>query len=349
MQENRSGDVTAILKVIKEQKDNFSKAIEAALSQSKHDLLDDSLADSIHQKICDAVNKLEIHILKQDGKKYLELRPDGIDVNANDFIISFCKQELGEWAEEEWRKISRYYGSGGLEGLVKNTNVTLKTVNEYNSESLALRLRSEIECEGIFQLSLRRIPCHTDYHEDPIWIYFIKKIRSSVFQVMGILFLLSFLGVSRGSFIKQINKQIANSPFLLLLVSGITTWLLYKLYKTYRNDKEIEAQKIAEKVRKELRDYYQKITKNRFMDRIVQILELNLREEIMRLDEAVKSFLQTSQTRKATISDNQLFLQSNLKQYQDEVKKFDRKLREIQRIKDKLQRHRPGNDTPILF
>jgi len=353
VQESKKGfieDTSSLLKVVKEQKESFSKSITISLGQAKHDLVDDSLADSIHQKIHDLIDELEACVIKQAGKKYLELKPAGVEANANDFIVAFCEQELLNWANEEWRKIRKCYGNGGLEGLVKSTNGILKTAHEQNNVNFALRIKNRIEFEGIFQSSLRKIPCQVVYHEDPAFIYFIKKIRSSVFQVMGILFLLSFLGLSRGSFIKSINKQISSSPFLSILAVGAIAWLLHKLYKTYRNDKVAELRKASEKVRKELHDYYQKVVKSRFVEKIAQILESSLKEEASRFDEEIKSFLERVQTNTVETKGHQVNLRNYLKECQDKIKELGKKLKKIQEIKSKLQneRQRENRDTREL-
>lgn len=338
-QKNGAEDVHAVLKVIKEQKDSFSKSIEASLNQSKQDLLDDSLSDSMPQKIHDVIHRLKIHIFKQSGRKYLGLKPDGIETEVNEFIIRFCEQELLDWADEEWIKIGGCYGNGGLEGLMGSANAILVTVGEENSDDFLFQFRKEIEFDGVFRFSLRKVPCCTDYSEDPIFIYFINKIRSSVFQIMGVLFLLSFLGLSRGDVIRNINKQISSSPFLLILALGTIVWLLYKLYRAYQADKESEAQKVAEKIRKELQDYYQKITKNRFVEKVVQVLDANLKEEMTRFDREVKTFLEAIQARASEARINRESSQSYLRNCQDAFKKLDKQLREVQKVKDKLQKN----------
>jgi len=331
-------DVSSLLKLVNEQKISFSKSIETALSYSKHDLLDDSLADSIQQKIQDLIDALEAHVVKQDGKKYLELRAGSSETNVNGFIVEFCEEELLKWANEEWRKIRRCYGNGGLEGLVRSSNVILKLIYEKSNTNFNPRIKHKVEFEGVFQSSLKRIPCRIEYQEDPTFIYFIKKIRSSVFQVMGILFLLSFLGLSRGSFMKGIVSRITSSPLLSLLALGMIIWLMYKLYKTYQSDRVAEVRKASEKIRQELRNYYQKVVKNRFAEKLTQSLEAFLKEEISRFDEGIKASLHTTGRIPTETRNGRMDFKAHLKDCQSNVIKLEKKLKDFQKVKDKLQR-----------
>lgn len=330
-------DIPFLIKTINEQKSSLLRAIEASLAQSKQDLLDDSLASSILQKIQDTVDELEAVVIKQRGEKYLELRAKHSESNVNDFILASCESELINWAGEEWRKICEEYGNGGLKGLVESSNHILRTTCEGVSTS-TVRIKPQIKLEGAFQASLRRIPNRIEYQEDPIWVYFIKKIRSSVFQVMGILFLLSFLGLSRANVIKSVNKQISNSIFLSILVVGMAIWLIYKLYKGYQKDKEIEIRKASEKVRQELKNYYHKVTKSRFVEKISQSLEGNLKSEINKFDASIKSLIDTASKSSFEARNNPVELRSYLRECQDQTKKLERKSRDVQRVKDKLQR-----------
>jgi len=331
-------DIPSLLKVINEQKASFSKAIETSFSYAKQDLLDDSLADSIQQRIQDLIDELEAHVIKQGGKKYLELRAGSSDANVKDFIVNFCEEELLEWANEEWRKIRKCYGNAGLEGLVRSSNVIMKSICEKSNTAFEFHARQRIEFGEVFQLVLRRVPCRIDYQEDSAFIYFVKKIRSSVFQVMGILFLLSFLGLSRGSFMKAIVGRVTSSPFLSLLALGMIAWLMYKLYKTYQNDRAAEVRKASEKIRQELRNYYQKVVKNRFAEKLTQRLETSLKEEMSRFDEGVKSFVYNTGKKAAATGNGQVDFKSYLKDCQSKLIRLEKKLKEIRKVKDRLQR-----------
>ncbi|PSB20392.1 hypothetical protein C7B65_08110 [Phormidesmis priestleyi ULC007] len=330
--------VSLLLKAINEQKMDLLKAINSSVSQAKQDLLDDSLSDSILQKIQELVDDLEAQVFKQEGKKYLELKAKGFESNVNDFIVQFCENELFKWADEEWRKIRKEYGNGGLESLVRSSNRLLKTACANSNKNCTAKIRPRLEVEGVFQASLRRIPVRIEYQAEPAWIYFIKKIRGSVFQVMGILFLFSFLGFSRTIIIRIINKQISSSFFLSIFVFGFIAWLTYKLYKDYQKNRDFDIHKSAEKIRQDLKNYYYKVVKNRFVERITQRLESQLKEEIDVFDQSLKSSLDITNKNSSETKDSQVDTKSYLRDCQDQTRRLERKLRDFQKIKDKFQR-----------
>ncbi|MBW4421096.1 MAG: FHA domain-containing protein [Myxacorys californica WJT36-NPBG1] len=331
-------DVSLLSKAINEQKIGLLRAIESSVSHAKQDLLDDFLADSILQKIQELVDSLEAQIFKQEGKKYLELRAKGVESNVNDFIVQFCESELLKWVDEEWRKILKEYGNGGLESLVESSNRLLKKVCANSNKDFTVKIKRRLELEGAFQASLRRIPVRIEYQQEPAWIYFFKRIRGSVFQVMGILFLFSFLGVSRPNIIRTINKQISGSLFLSIVVLGIITCLTYNLYKSYQKNRDLEIHKSAEKIRQDLKNYYYRVVKNHFVERIVQRLETQLKEEINSFDESIKAFLDITSRSSVVTNHSQVDTKSYLRDCQDQTKRLEKKLGNLQRIKDKLQR-----------
>ncbi|HIK17156.1 MAG TPA: FHA domain-containing protein [Leptolyngbyaceae cyanobacterium M33_DOE_097] len=327
---------------INEQKVWLLKSVETSLTQSKQDLLDDSLADSIIQKIQDLVSSLRACVVKQGTEKYLELNVQDSDLNVNDYLFDFCKRELLNWAEEEWRNICTTYGHGGLDNLRKNINGSSALSSEQKQSITRLTEKQRNHLEDIFQVPLKRINCRVAYREDPILLYFIKKVRSSIFQVMGILFLLSFLGFSRGAVIKSINKQISGSFLLTAIALSLIGWLLYKLYRNYQKDKGTEVQKASEKLRQELQGYYQRVIKGRFADKLVQSLKVFLQEEIDRCEEKLMD-THSEANDVLTSRDKQESTKIYLRECQSQATRMERIIRDLQRLKGKLQRLQVDN------
>lgn len=332
-------DTSSLLKAIHELKANVSKAVEAELNQAKQDLLDDSLADSILYELQQLIDSLGPYVTTQRNQKYLELRTKGRRSNVNEFIVDFCESYLLDWTDEEWRKIRKEYGNGGLEGLIKTSSVILEPVCEKKGKTLIMNIKREIEVVRVFQAPLRKIPCKVEHREDPAWLYFVKKIRTSVFQAMGILFLLSFLGLSRTKVIRSINQQIANSIFLSILVLGIIIWLVCQLYSEYQKSKNLEVHKVSERIKQDLKNYYQKVIKNRFVDKLSQCLEDYFKEEINQFDENIRSLLNATGKNAVERRNDPVDSRSYLRDYQTQLTKLERKLRDFQRIKIKLQRN----------
>lgn len=329
-------DLSTLIKRISEQKATLVETVDVALEQSKQDLVDDSLSNSILYRLSNAIDALEAHVTKQKNGTFLELKAEGYDCDVNDFIMQFCEQELLEWTTAEWRNARQHYG-GGLEGLMRRTDDLLKSTVGSEDSSFTTYMLHEIELQEVFRVSLKKIPGRIGYQPTPAWSFFLKKIRSSVFQIMGSLFLLSFLGLSRGSLIKSVNKQISSSLFLSLLVLALLGWLIHKLYQSYRTDQELEIQKASEKIRQDLKAYYQKIVKNRFVEKLTRSLKLSFKVEIGRFETDVKTYVETVNNRQATQSGCADQVKLDIKTYKEKSRQLESKFRQMQKIKDRIQ------------
>jgi pSer/pThr/pTyr-binding forkhead associated (FHA) protein len=332
-------DTSALLKEIFERKSSFSKSVEAALNQDRQDLIDDSLSDSIFHEVLQLINGLEPTLVVQGNRKYLELRSRGRRINVNDFIIDFCEGFLLDWATEEWRKICKEHGGGGLNGLIQSSSKILEPVCERTGKNFNMLVISEIEIEEVFQAPLRRIPYKVEYREDPAWLYFVKMIRTSVFQIMSILFLLTLLGQGKTRVIRRILEEISKSSLLSILALGILFWLLFQLYSGYRENRSLQINKVSEQVKQDLKNYYQKVIKNRFAEKLSQILEERFKEEIDRFDESIKSLLKATGKRSTELVSAQVNSKKHLRDCQSQLTKLERKLRDIEKIKIKFHRN----------
>jgi hypothetical protein len=96
--------------------------------------------------------------------------------------------------------------------------------------------------------------------------------------------------------------------------------------------------KASEKIRQELQNYYQRIVKNRFADKLAQILKTSLQEELDYFDERFESFSLKEKSYSTEVQSNETDSKLCLKDYQNKVSKIDRKIRDLQKVKDKLQR-----------
>lgn len=331
-----SEDKSTLLRQISEWRSSLNEIVDVALEQSKQDLLDDSLVSSILHRISDEIDSMEAQIIKQDSKKFLVLAVKNCECNVNDYLIQFYEEELIDWANEEWEKTCSQYG-GGIEGLIDRSQNILKPISENSGEYFAPSICQEPNLHSVFQVSLRKILDRIEYQPVSILSFSIKKIRSSVFQVMSVLFLLSFLGLSRGSFIGSVRKQISSSMFLIILTLGVVLWLFHKLYKSYQNDKKIEIQKVSDKIRLELKGYYQKTVKVRFAEKLTRKLKAAFKEETNRFERELRFYLDTTEGKlEQSITDRanpELFL----REYRKQLTKLQNKLESLHKIRDRIK------------
>ncbi|MBD2088584.1 FHA domain-containing protein [Microcoleus sp. FACHB-1515] len=333
----KSEDKSALLKQIFEQRSSLSEIVDAALEQSKQDLLDDSLVSSILHRLSDVIDNMEAQVIKHENKKFLKLAVKNCECNVNDYLMQFCEEELLDWAEAEWERICWQYGNGGVEGLIARSQTLLESTSKTSGQYFAPSICQKIDMQSVFRVSLRKVLDRVEYHPTSILSFSIKKIRSSVFQVMSILFLLSFLGLSRGSFIRSVNKQITSSNLLIFLALGVIFWLLCKLYKSYQNDKKAEIHKTSDKIRLDLKSYYQKTVKSRFAEKLARILKATFKEEMNRFERELRLYLEAaeSQVKQSPVDRCN---PERYKEYKEQSKKLEAKLKSLYTIRERVQR-----------
>ncbi|MBD3885869.1 FHA domain-containing protein [Phormidium tenue FACHB-886] len=325
-------------KQISEQQSKLSEIVDAALEQSKQDLLDDSLVNSILHRISNEIDSMEAQIIKNNKKKFLRLAAKNCESNINDYLMHFCEEELLDWARAEWERICWQYGNGGVEGLITRSQTLLESISTTSGQYFAPSLCQEIEMQTVFRVSLRKIADRVEYEPMSIWSFSIKKIRSSVFQVMSILFLLSFLGLSRGSFMRGVVKQITSSNFLIFLAIGMIFWLLSKLYKSYRNDRQAEIRKVSDKIKLDLKGYYQKAIKSRFAEKLTRILKTTFKEEMNRFEKELRLYLDAAESQLENSTVDRTNFELQLKKHKEHSKKLEDKLKNLYSIRDKVHR-----------
>ncbi|MBD2095666.1 FHA domain-containing protein [Trichocoleus sp. FACHB-591] len=329
-------------KKISEQRSKLSEIVDTALEQSKQDLLDDSLVNSILYRISDEIDSMEAQIIKPNKKQFLKLVSKNCEDNVNDYLMHFCEEELLDWARTEWERICWHYDDGGVEGLIARSQTLLESISKTSSRYFTPVLCQEIEMQTVFRVSLKKISDRVEYQPVSIWSFSIKKIRSSVFQVMSILFLLSFLGLSRGSFIRGVVKQITSSNFLILLAIGIVIWLISKLCQSYQNDKQAEIRKVSDKIRLDLKGYYQKVIKSRFAEKLTRILKTTFKEEMNRFEKELRLYFDAVQSQSENSTVNRVNFELQLKKYKEDTKKLEDKLKNLYSIRDKVHRMLEG-------
>jgi hypothetical protein len=327
-------------KQISEQRSKLSEIIDTALEQSKQDLLDDSLVNSILYRVSDEIDSMEAQVIKHDKKFFLKLAAKNCESNVNDYLMCFCEEELLDWAKAEWEKICWHYGDGGVEGLIARSQTLLESASKTGRQYFALSLCQEIETQMqiVFRVSLRKMPDQIEYQPVSIWSFSIKKIRNSVFQAMSILFLLSFLGLRRLDFIRGVIKQITSSSFLSLSAIGIILWLLSKLYKSYQDDKQAEIRRVSDTIKLALKGYYQRVIRSRFAEKLARILRTTFKEEMNCFEKELRLYLDAveGQLDDSTVDRANSDLQ--LKECKEQSKKLQDKLKSLRSIRDKIHR-----------
>ncbi len=347
------------LKQINDDKAGFFKQAKAKLSQSRANLLDEYLSESLTSKISEAVDKLKSQVIKKEGCKYIELRAivtkqvterRGVKsskskekiIDANTALIDLCRSELSQWANEEWERICTQYTEGGLKGILQRNSETLSSIPGLNLSHSALQPRQTIDFQEIFASSLKKPACETRYQEVSPLFYLLKKVRSQWMQFMFLFSFLSVLGIAGGGGRRQLMRSITqpirgafhNAPLVSFLFLGGLCYFLFKFLKrTYQNFKEAEQEKAVEKMRNELRSYYQSLVKNRLVEKISQKIMQALEAEEQRLDELIKTVKQLAEQFITEAEGSQLPLKLRMNKRKEQQNNLRKELSELQKLK----------------
>ncbi|MBD1935653.1 MULTISPECIES: FHA domain-containing protein [Cyanophyceae] len=333
------------------------KQAKAKLSQSRANLLDEYLSESLTSKISEAVDKLKSQVIKKEGCKYIELRaivtkqvterrgvksskPKEKIVDANTALIDLCRAELSQWANEEWERICTRYNQGGLKGLFQKNYQALSSIPALDLSYSALQPRQTIDLQEIFASSLKKPSCETRYQEVSPLFYLLKKVRSQWMQFMFMFSFLSVLGIAGGrrQIIQKLTQPIGgafqNAPLIsFLFLAGICYFLFKFLKRTYQNFKEAEQEKAVEKMRNELRSYYQSLVKNRLVEKISQKIIQALEVEEQRLDELIKTVKQLAEQFVTEAEGSQLPLKLRMSKRKEQQNNLRKELSELQKLK----------------
>jgi len=351
-----------ILKQIQEEKAAFFKQAKDKLKQSKTDLLDDYLENSISYKIRRFVDQLKPHVVKQRGRKYIQLRFSTIEVveskgakrkplkpetveeksiDANTALMNFCRSELSWWADEEWEILCLDF-QNGLRRLLQKAYEALHSIPSVSLNRSLFQPESSLSNQTVFEEAFAMPVSESRYQEASPVVYMLKKIRSQWMQFIFMFSFLSVLGIAgRRQIMQHISAPIVNafkaSPYIATVVLLVVLYFLFRfLTRLYREDRDTEREKEAEKIRNNLRSYYQALAKNRLVEKLVQNLTTALEVEEQRVEKILQvAKHQTTRITTETEKDQtpikqrllkHEILQKELRSDRDKLQKFKRSL-----------------------
>lgn len=336
------------IKQIHDYKTECAKEFKARLDQSKEDLLYEPLTHSILYKIRHAVDQLSPYIPNRQAK-HLELAllltetPQATRkrkrskakqppmIAANDFLTQLCHDELNQWASNEWQKISTGYSGAGLQGLFQRTQQAMQLVSGLEDDR-PLQPESTLELQAIFQDSFDQPPCKTPYTDVSLPGYLLKKVRGSMMQLMSVLIILSFVGISRRQTVQLVVSYISGSPLLLGLAVAAIGYFLKMLFDNYLNDRRNARNQEADKLKDKLRSHYQHITKTRLVPKLIQKLNQAFDAELEKVDRAIAAIKRSKSSTPDTNLD-QTTLKLQLHQRKDQQKLLEKSIKELQKLK----------------
>ncbi|MBD2000123.1 FHA domain-containing protein [Leptolyngbya sp. FACHB-541] len=351
--------VDTILKQIQDDKAIFFKQTKDKLKQSKVDLLDDYLENSISCKIRRFLDQLKPNVVKYRGRKYIQLRFSTIEVveskrakrkplkpetveektiDANTALMNFCRSELSWWSDEQW-EILCLCPQSSLRELLQRAYEMLHSIPSVNLNRSLFQPEQSIDNRAVFEEAFAMPLSESRYQEASPIVYMLKKIRGQWMQFIFMFSFFSVLGIAgRRQIMQHISAPIVNafkaSPYISTIVLLVILYFLFRsLIRLYREDRDLEREKEAEKIRNNLRSYYQALAKNRLVERLVQNLTTALEVE----EQRVEKILQAAKHQTTRITTE---TESNQAPIRKRILKHEVLQKELRSDRDKLQKLR---------
>lgn len=325
------------LRKASDEKDKFFKQVKLELNQSKAALLDTYSKKSITYKVEEFIERLTPKVLKKGGFQYIQLRaenPIAANGNVNADLTYFCSHELKKWADKEWQLVTTTYGEGGLNTIVETVYKTLDLSPSINLDKSLFYADRRIDIQKSLMNSFIEAPYEGRYQGVSPLTYVLKQIRANMMQFTFLVgFGAMFIGirVSGGGkqVISSITQPLRENPILF----GIVIFLLICLLTyTYQKDTTLQLEAIADKLRKELSNHYQSLSKN-LVEKLVLEITTVLETEEKRLKDALEIASARFTTYIIDLEKNQLLLKSNLEQQKIQLRNLDKEKAELQKLK----------------
>ncbi|MDX2211731.1 MAG: FHA domain-containing protein [Oculatellaceae cyanobacterium bins.114] len=337
------------LKPIEDDLLSLFKQMRERLPQAKSRLLDDYLESSILNRIQQFVHRLQACVVQQHGKKLLQLKPPAStamsampkrakirrrksrlvvfqtrsqvqremaapppDNDANTALICFCRNELTQWADQEWREFlmgNDIKNTKGAVDLLEDLRAVLTSHGE-SLDDLSLQITSP-DYTPVFDEIFTKPLDSTRYQEPHPFFHILKKVRNQWMQFLFMFSFLSVLGIAgRKQIMQHLTAPIAvafhAAPWIASVVTGgVLLFVIKLLMQWYRDDRDTEREEEAKKLRQGLTTHYQALVKNRLTDKIVQRLIVALDTEEQKLRELLQSLKPTPKGSVAKIGQGQ--------------------------------------------
>jgi hypothetical protein len=363
VQEQLKEQIYKAFKQIQDDKNSVFKQAKDTLKQVKADLLYEGLETSISYQLRRAVAKLKPYVTQQNGRKHIELKfseikPISSDsyqrqgvksarphrlIDANVMLMEFCRIELSNWAAEEWRRICQDDVHGGIAGFCYRAHEILNSIPHLELKHLSqslFQLKDPTNQQAVFSEAFAKPPSGSDYQEPSPVIYVLKKVRSQRMQFIFLFSFFSILGIAgRRQIMRYLTAPIIavfqRSPIISWLILIILLYFLIKfLTRLYQEDRDLEREKEAKKLRDRLWSHYQDLIKNRMADKLIQNLSVALEKEEQRIEGVLQTVKQQADNAGVELEAKQAPMKHRMEQrrrIQQELKSDREKLQRLQR------------------
>jgi len=315
------------LKKASEQKDLFFKQVKNDLAQSKGYLLDLFRAKGLPNKIKTFTQNLTPKYREKGGYLYLTLQLENDDkcYKPDEIGINICHKELEKWGNLEWKNVVKSYQEGGLKALLQRNFELLNFITALNLPNYLFQTTQNFTVQSILKNSYYTEKFETKYKQPGLFGYLFKSLRGLIISGISTIML---LGAFLIDWIKQEwgDFNLKATLALILLIVIIPFTLI-----SYHQEKEMKITEEADKLRKEINNYYQTFAKS-LADKIIYNLNLTLEIEERQIQENLITIQEIYDEYLTKVEQNEQTVKSQIMVYSQEQKSLEKDLQSLKRI-----------------
>jgi hypothetical protein len=316
------------------------KQIKAELDSSKKSLLDEFNRRSLVHQIQRFISELQPRIIRRGRSKYIQLQSDfacsSADINMD--MVQLCYDYLSQWAIAEWQRVYSLYHGRGINQLFRKLYTVAQSYSTLALDEESLQPTHIVADLERFREPVAGVVCESYYKEVSLGGYFVRQLRN---QWMGIMFLFAFLTMvgiadNKQAIISSLLKPfhfLKDNPLWLTVALVIPFFLLFFfLLQGYDDNGEHKINDEAEKLKKGLRDYYQKFAAYK-VERLVDELNTVLDREETHLGKTLAEIRETVQQQWSLVEQQHAIAQQRNQSLIAKQKELEKLKAELQKLK----------------
>lgn len=105
---------------INDEREVFNEKVRREIDKSFSEIISNNRSGSLPRKLRNFIDHFKILTSEEGNQVQVQLQTEH-NHSVHDEILKFCKAELKNWAEQEWRKLLYEYAEGGFNGLLHRT------------------------------------------------------------------------------------------------------------------------------------------------------------------------------------------------------------------------------------
>lgn len=290
---------------VREEKEEFFMEAKIRLGRARDELAESFIQDSLMHKIKQFAEKLEPVVTRQEGQVCIQLQMQG-NPDTHQVMLQFCRNQLVNWASEEWQRICNDYvnGEGGLNALIHRSFSTLNHVPSLSLNNSFNPPPSQLNVLTSLQGTFVQFQNDTSYIENSVDNLNFLKGATQVASAVGMAYLNPITGIIQLAgaglnLVGLINNKLSQDKLRELKLDQATVSLKQQIAACYQRIATFLLKRVAQDLERALAGEDQKFRKS------LQATQEQTNRHLMTL----KTFVEGNQSRQQTFNQDRAGLE----------------------------------------